>query len=189
MPAELQPSERRMAIKQAPLITPAEVREILAEPKETTKAVAWVPRPAPGQAQWMEFASPCRLRGETRDDIIFRMLYRPARTAVHGQAIITLNETCSASLFIGPHRVVGIDTNDAFHTNLAGTELPLYRNVLDQRTHQHLWHHEGEGYAEPIVPALNDIAALMPYFLQHANLILAGGFIHPFKGCQIELLI
>lgn len=178
-----------MATTQAPLITPAEVREILAEPKETTKAVTWAPRPAPGQAQWVEFVSSCRLRGETRDDIIFRTLYRPARTAVHGQAIITLAEACSASLFIGPHRVLGIDTNDAYHTNLAGSDLPLYRNVLDQRTHQHLWHHEGEGYAEPVVPALNDIASLIPYFLQRANLTLAGGFAHPLKGRQIELLI
>jgi hypothetical protein len=178
-----------MATKQAPLITPAEVREILAEPKETTKPVTWIPRPAPGQALWMEFSSSCRVRGETRDDIIVRMLYRPARTAVHGQAIITLSETCSASLFIGPHRVLGIDTNDAFHTNLAGSDLRLYRNVLDQRTHQHLWHHEGEGYAEPVIPALNDIASLMPYFLQRAHLTLEGGFAHPLKGRQIELLI
>jgi len=178
-----------MATTQAPLITPAEVREILAEPKETTKAVSWVARPAPGQALWMEFSSPCRLRRETRDDIIFRMSYRPARTAVHGQAIITLSETCSASLFIGPHRVLGIDTNDALHTSLTGSDQPLFRKTLDQRTHLHVWHHEGEGYAEPIVPALNDIASLIPYFLQRANLTLEGGFAHPQKGRQIELII
>ncbi|MVW79710.1 hypothetical protein [Bordetella sp. 02P26C-1] len=178
-----------MATKQAPLITPAEVREILAEPKETAKAVTWVHRPAPGQMQWMEFVSSCRLRGETRDDIIFRAIYRPARTAVYGQAAITLPAACSASLFIGPHRVLGIDTNDAYHTNVSGSDLPLYRKVLEQRTHLHIWHHEGEGYAEPIEPALNDIATLIPYFLQRANLTLPGGFAHPLKGRQIELLI
>lgn len=178
-----------MATKQAPLITPAEVREILAEPKETAKAVTWAPRPAPGQAQWMEYVSSCRLRGETRDDIIFRALYRPARTAVHGQAIITVTEACSASLFVGPHRVLGVDTNDAYHTNLAGKGLPFYRDVLNHRTHLHQWHHEGEGYAEPVETALNDIAALIPFFLQRANLTLAGGFAHPLKGRQIEFLI
>lgn len=178
-----------MATKQAPLITPAEVREILAEPKETAKAMTWVHRPAPGQVQWMEFMSSCRLRGETRDDIIFRAVYRPARTAVYGHAIITMAETCSASLFIGPHRVLGLDTNDAFHTNVAGSDLPNHRQVLEQRTHLHIWHHEGEGYAEPVEPALNDIATLIPVFLQQANLTLAGGFTHPLKGRQIELLI
>src|SRR3546814_20230218 len=75
--------QRPMANRPVPLITPAEVRAILAEPQETLKPVAWAPRPAPGHAQWLEFASACRLRGEARDDIIFRALYRPAPTAVH----------------------------------------------------------------------------------------------------------
>ncbi|WP_038852449.1 hypothetical protein [Bordetella petrii] len=178
-----------MANTQAPLITPAEVRDILAEPKETVKPVAWAPRPAAGHAQWMEFSSACRLRGEARDDIIFRAIYRPARTAVHGQAVIALAEACSASLFVGPHRVAGVDTGDAFHTSLVGKGRQHYRGVLADRTHRHVWHDDGEGYAEPVEPALNDIAALIPYFLRQANLVLTGGFAHPMKGRQIELLL
>ncbi|WP_407847271.1 hypothetical protein [Bordetella petrii] len=178
-----------MANTQAPLITAAEVRDILAEAKETVKPVAWAPRPSASHVQWMEFASACRLRGEARDDIIFRAVYRPARTAVHGQAVIAMREACSASLFIGPHRVLGVDTGEAFHTSLAGTGRPHYRQTLTERTHRHLWHDEGEGYAEPVEPALHDIAALIPYFLQCANLTLAGGFAHPLKGRQIELLL
>ncbi|MCD0504052.1 hypothetical protein [Bordetella petrii] len=178
-----------MANTQAPLITAAEVRDILAEPKETARPVAWVHRPAPGQVQWMEFASACRLRGETRDDIIFRAVYRPARTAVHGQAVIALAETCSASLFIGPHRVLGVDTGHTFHTNLVGKGRRHHGGVLTGRTHRHLWHEDGEGYAEPVEPGLDDIAALIPYFLKQANLALPGGFAHPLKGRQIELLI
>jgi len=178
-----------MANMQAPLITPAEVSDILAEPKETVKPVAWAPRPAAGQAHWMEFASACRLRGEARDDIIFRAIYRPARTAVHGQAVIAMPEACSASLFVGPHRVLGVDTGAAFHTSLVGKGRPHYRAVLSERTHRHVWHHDGEGYAEPVIPALDDIAALIPHFLQRANLVLAGGFAHPLKGRQIELLL
>jgi len=178
-----------MANKQAPLITAAEVREILAEPKETVKAVAWAARPGPGHAQWLEFASACRLRGEARDDILFRAIYRPARTAVHGQAVIAMAESCSASLFVGPHRVLGVDTVDGCHTSLAGKGRQHYRKTLADRTHRHVWHDDGEGYAEPVEPALNDIAALIPYFLQRANLTLAGGFAHPLKGRQIELLL
>jgi len=178
-----------MANKQAPLITAAEVREILAEPKETVKTVAWAARPSPGHAQWMEFVSACRLRGETRDDIIFRAIYRPARTAVHGQAVIAMSETCSASLFVGPHRVLGVDTGDGCHTSLAGKGRPHYRKLLADRTHRHVWHEDGEGYAEPVEPALHDIAALIPYFLRRANLTLAGGFAHPLKGRQIELVL
>src|SRR5690606_17172150 len=115
---------------QAPLINPAEVRDILSEPKETIKAVAWVSRPAAGQAQWMEFASTCRLRGEPRDDVIFRAVYRAASTSVHGVAVINVPEACSASLFVGPHRVLGVDTGDAFHTNLVGRGLPYHGQVL-----------------------------------------------------------
>ncbi|HYG44822.1 MAG TPA: hypothetical protein VEA17_18030 [Bordetella sp.] len=178
-----------MAYTHVPLITPAEVHDILAEPKETVKPVAWAPRPAAGHAQWMEFCSACRVRGEARDDIIFRAIYRPARTAVHGQAVIAMAEACSASLFVGPHRVMGVDTGDTFHTSLIGKGRPHYRDRLAERTHRHVWHDDGEGYAEPVVPPLEDIATLIPYFLQQANLVLAGGFAHPLKGRQIELLL
>lgn len=174
---------------QAPLISPSEVRDILAAPKETVKPVAWTARPAAGQAQWMEYASTCRLRGEARDDIIFRAVYRPAGTAVHGLAVIALPETCSASLFVGPHRVLGVDTTDAFHTSLVGAGRPHHGVVLQSRTHLHTWHDDGEGYAEPVEPPLNDLAAVVSYFLQQANLALAGGFAHPLKGRQIELLV
>ena len=93
-----------MANKSEPLITVDEVQEILAEPKETVKPVAWVPKPAANNVQWMEFSSPCKVKGEVREDVIFRVTYR-ARTDVHGQATIFLAETFCASLFVGPHRV------------------------------------------------------------------------------------
>ena len=94
-----------MANKSEPLITVDEVQEILAEPKETVKPVAWVPKPAANNVQWMEFSSPCKVKGEVREDVIFRVTYRAARTDVHGQATIFLAETFCASLFVGPHRV------------------------------------------------------------------------------------
>ncbi len=107
-----------MAKKFEPLITADEVQEILAEPKETVKPIAWIPKPALTDLQWMEFASPCRIKGEVREDVIFRATYRGARTAVHGQATIFLAEAFCASLFVGPHRVFGVDTDDSFHTSL-----------------------------------------------------------------------
>ncbi|KOF52871.1 hypothetical protein AD428_17445 [Achromobacter sp. DMS1] len=178
-----------MANKFEPLITVDEVREILAEPKETARPVSWTPRPAAGNAQWMEFCSPCRIKGEVRDDVLFRATYRAARTDVYGQATIFLSEAFSASLFVGPHRVYGVDTDDAFHTSLAGSGRPHYRKPLADRSHEHLWTDEGEGYAEPVTPALQTIGALMDYFLPRANLALVGGFAHPLKGRQIELIL
>lgn len=47
----------------------------------------------------------------------------------------------------------------------------------------------GEGYAEPVTPPLQTIAALMQHFLPRANLTLTGGFAHPLKGRQIELIL
>ncbi|CAJ50210.1 hypothetical protein BAV2598 [Bordetella avium 197N] len=185
-----------MANKVEPLITPDEVQEILAEPKETVKPISWVHKPgpsttAPGVAAslWMEFSTACQIKGEIREDIIFRALYRGARTVVRGQAAIMIGEAFSASLFVGPHRVLGVDTGDSFHSSLVGNGLPNYRRVLPDRSHQHIWVAEGEGYAEPVTPALGSITALMDYFLPRANLTLAGGFAHPLKGRQIELIL
>ncbi|HCW20441.1 MULTISPECIES: hypothetical protein [Achromobacter] len=178
-----------MANKFEPLITVDEVQEILAEPKETVKPISWIPKPAANNIQWMEFASACKVKGDARDDVIFRVIYRGARTAVHGQATIFLTEAFSASLFVGPHRVFGVDTDDSFHTSLVGVGRPQYRKPLADRSHEHIWVDEGEGYAEPIVPALHTIGALMQYFLPRANLTLAGGFAHPLKGRQIELIL
>ncbi|WP_459615028.1 hypothetical protein [Bordetella sp. 2513F-2] len=178
-----------MANHVEPLITPDEVQEILADPKETVTPIQWKPRPAAGSAQWVEFSSACRVKGEVREDVIFRATYRSARTAVQGQAAIMLAETFGASLFVGPHRVFGVDTGDTFHTSLVGAGRPQHRKVLADRTHAHVWVDEGEGYAEPVVPALHDIGALMDYFLPRANLTLAGGFAHPLKGRQIELML
>lgn len=178
-----------MANKFEPLITVDEVQEILAEPKETVRQITWIPKPAASDSQWLEFASPCRVKGEVRDDVIFRAIYRGARTDVHGQATIFLPEAFCASLFVGPHRVFGVDTDDAFHTSLVGQGRPHYRKPLADRSHEHIWVDEGEGYAEPIVPALHTIAKLMQYFLPRANLTLTGGFAHPLKGRQIELIL
>lgn len=183
-----------MANKVEPLITPDEVQEILAEPKETVKPISWVHRPlaASGNAApalWMEFASACRVKGEIRDDVIFRVFYRSPRTCVQGQAAIMVGETFGASLFVGPHRVFGVDTDESFHSSLVGNGLPNYRRVLADRSHQHIWVAEGEGYAEAVTPALNSISALIEYFLPRANLTLAGGFAHPLKGRQIELIL
>jgi len=178
-----------MANKFEPLITVDEVQEILAEPKETVKPIAWAPKPAASNPQWLGFACACRVKGEVREDVIFRATYRGARTAVHGQATIFLAEAFCASLFVGPHRVFGVDTDDSFHTSLVGEGRPQYRKPLADRSHEHIWVDEGEGYAEPIVPALQNIGALMQYFLPRANLTLTGGFAHPLKGRQIELIL
>nr|WP_314363468.1 hypothetical protein [uncultured Achromobacter sp.] len=178
-----------MANKFEPLITVDEVQEILAEPKETVKPISWIPKPAANNIQWMEFASPCKVKGDARDDVIFRVTYRGARTVVHGQATIFLTEAFCASLFVGPHRVFGVDTDDSFHTSLVGEGRPHFRKPIADRSHEHIWVDEGEGYAEPIVPALHTIGALMQYFLPRANLTLVGGFAHPLKGRQIELIL
>ncbi len=53
-----------MAKKFEPLITVDEVQEILAEPKETVKPIAWIAKPAANEIRWMEFASPCRIKGK-----------------------------------------------------------------------------------------------------------------------------
>ncbi|AUL48020.1 Uncharacterised protein [Bordetella trematum] len=181
-----------MAHKVEPLITPDEVQEILAEPKETAKPIVWVHKPLTAGSEgplWMEFSCPCKVKGEIREDVIFRTLYRGARTLVQGQAAIMIGEAFSASLFVGPHRVYGADTDDSFHSSLAGQGLPYYRQVLQDRSHQHVWVAEGEGYAEPVTPALTSIGVLMDHFLSRANLTLAGGFAHPLKGRQIELIL
>ncbi|OZI39875.1 hypothetical protein CEK29_17110 [Bordetella genomosp. 5] len=179
-----------MANKVEPLITPDEVQEILAAPKETTKAIAWSGKPAGGgPAQWMEFSCACKVEGEVRDDVTFRVIYRAARTDVQGQAAVMLGETFSASLFVGPHRVLGVDTDDSFHTSVVGADLPHFRKPLTARSHLHVWVAEGEGYAEPVTPDLADIGALMDHFLPRANLSLTGGFVHPYKGRQIELIL
>lgn len=178
-----------MANKLEPLITVAEALEVLAEHKETVKPISWVPKPVGGNVQWMDFTSVCLVKGELRDDVIFRMTYRHARTEVHGQATILLPESFCASLFVGPHRVYGVDTDDAVHTNHVGTGMPHYRKRLADRSHEHLWVAEGEGYAQPVEPALLTIASLMDYFLPKANLTLTGGFAHPLKGRQIEFIL
>jgi hypothetical protein len=85
--------------------------------------------------------------------------------------------------------VFGVDTDDSFHTSLVGEGRPQYRKPLADRSHEHIWVDDGEGYAEPIVPALQNIGALMQYFLPRANLTLTGGFAHPLKGRQIELIL
>lgn len=179
-----------MANKVEPLITPDEVQEILAEPKETVKPISWVHKPT-GVAEplWMEFSSACRVKGEVREDVIFRVQYRHARTCVQGQATIMLPETFSASLFVGPHRVVGVDTDDSFHTSMVGSNLPYYRKLLTDRSHEHIWVAGGEGYAQPVEPALSNVGALIDFFLPRANLTLAGGFAHPLKGRQIEFIL
>ncbi len=178
-----------MANKLEPLITVAEVLEVLAEHKETVKPISWAPKPVGGNVQWMDFASPCRVKGEVREDVIFRMTFRHARTDVHGQATILLPESFCASLFVGPHRVYGVDTDDAVHTSLVGAGRPLFRKPLPERSHEHIWVDEGEGYAQPVVPALSTIASLIAYFLPKANLTLTGGFAHPLKGRQIEFIL
>ena len=88
---------------------------------------------------------------------------------MHGQATIFLAETFCASLFVGPHRVYGVDTDDSFHTSLVGEGRPLFRKPLADRSHEHLWVDAGEGYAEPVTPPLQTIAALMQHFLPRAN--------------------
>ncbi|SNW20857.1 Uncharacterised protein [Bordetella pertussis] len=109
-----------MANNVEPLIAPDEVQEILAEPKETTKPISWAHKPAASNSQWQEFSCACRLKGDVREDILFRITYRGARTAVFGQATIFLPEAFGASLFVGPHRVFGVDTDDSFHTSMVG---------------------------------------------------------------------
>ncbi|AZW43477.1 hypothetical protein [Bordetella bronchiseptica] len=178
-----------MANKVEPLITPDEVQEILAEPKETIKPISWAHKPAASNSQWQEFSCACRVKGEVREDILFRITYRGARTAVFGQATIFLPEAFGTSLFVGPHRVFGVDTDDSFHTSMVGENLPQFRKALADRSHQHIWVEAGEGYAEPVVPALESIGALVDYFLPRANLTLTGGFAHPLKGRQIELIL
>ncbi|SUW81213.1 Uncharacterised protein [Bordetella pertussis] len=83
----------------------------------------------------------------------------------------------------------GVDTDDSFHTSMVGENLPQFRKALADRSHQHIWVEAGEGYAEPVVPALESIGALVDYFLPRANLTLTGGFAHPLKGRQIELIL
>ncbi|MDQ8032521.1 hypothetical protein CEG14_19465 [Bordetella genomosp. 1] len=178
-----------MANKVEPLITPDEVQEILAAPKETVKAIAWSGRPVGGPAQWMEFSCACKVAGEVREDVTFRVIFRAARTDVYGQAAVMVAEAFSASLFVGPHRVLGVDTDDSFHTSVVGSHLPHFRKPLTERSHRHVWVEEGEGYAEPVTPALDTIGALMEDFLPRANLTLTGGFAHPYKGRQIELIL
>nr|WP_033477380.1 hypothetical protein [Bordetella pertussis] len=189
-----------MANNVEPLIAPDEVQEILAEPKETTKPISWAHKPAASNSQWQEFSCACRLKGDVREDILFRITYRGARTAVFGQATIFLPEAFGASLFVGPHRVFGVDTDDSFHTSMVGENLPQFRKAqrmpqitrapqMADRSHQHIWVEAGEGYAEPVVPALESIGALVDYFLPRANLTLTGGFAHPLKGRQIELIL
>lgn len=70
-----------------------------------------------------------------------------------------------------------------------GEGRPLFRKPLADRSHEHLWVDAGEGYAEPVTPPLQTIAALMQHFLPRANLTLTGGFAHPLKGRQIELIL
>ena len=178
-----------MANKLEPLIMPDEVRDILAQSKETANSMRWQPKPAAGNAQWMEFTSVCKVQGELREDVIFRASYRGAQTAVHGQAAILLKETYSASLFVGPHRIYGLDNGDTLHTSVIGVGRPYYRKPLSERSHEHLWSDDGEGYAEPVIPALERIDAFMQHFLAQTKLTLNGGFIHPFKGRQIELTV
>ena len=144
-----------MAKKFEPLITADEVQEILAEPKETVKPIAWIPKPALTDLQWMEFASPCRIKGEVREDVIFRATYRGARTRRARQATIFSWPGLCASLFVGPHRVFGVDTDDSFHTSLVGEGRPQFRKALADRSHEHLWVDEGEGCRARRAPALS----------------------------------
>ena len=58
----------------------------------------------------------------------------------------------------------GVDTDDSFHTSLVGEGRPLFRKPLADRSHEHLWVDAGEGYAEPVTPPLQTIAALMQHF-------------------------
>ena len=160
----------------------------LAEPKETTKPISWAYKPAASNSQWQELQRACRLKGDVREDILShhlpRRAYRRVRPGHHLPA-----RSLRASLFVGPHRVFGVDTDDSFHTSMVGENLPQFRKALADRSHQHIWVEAGEGYAEPVVPALESIGVLVDYFPPRANLTLTGGFAHPLKGRQIELIL
>ncbi|WP_017454413.1 hypothetical protein [Herbaspirillum rubrisubalbicans] len=170
------------------VLSVADAQQIIAEAKTTVRLMEWIPKKTKSNLQWIEFVSACSIQSEIREDVMFRAQYRAGRTIAAGESRIETAEIFNASLCVGPFRILALDSADTPHKNKVGTGYPLHLHSITSRTHKHIWTPEGYGYAEPVEPALDDIESLINAFLPMANLTLLGGFNHPLRGNQMELL-
>ncbi len=170
-----------MLNKNDTLISLDEANAIIQEYKETVKPIEWVAKIESMTLPWLTYQTSCRVNSEIREDIMFITQYRQSRVEIKGAATINIPEQFTASLNVGRHRIIALDTNNKSHTNNVGVGLPFYKQRILSRTHVHIWTPEGYGYVEPVEPPLNDYEALVKDFLIRANINLIGGFEHPLK--------
>lgn len=165
------------------------VTALLELEKQLLRVVEWTDRPSVKVPQWRQFESRCIAGSDETEYLIFRAHYRPNANVVIGDSIVHLPETCYVSLFVGPHRIFGIDSQQGqTHTNKIGYGRPYYKKTLRNPTHMHVWTEAGDGYVEPIEPPLLDLKDIFSEFRTRVNLWLNGDFHHPQRGEQLHLL-
>lgn len=169
-------------------LTVAEADAIIAAAKFTVKPMEWVPKRSSANPRWLEFVSVCQIDNEIREDLFFRSQFRASKIEVVGAARIEYKAIYNAAITAGGERIFALDADDTPHTNKVGAGKPWYQKTLRGRFHLHSWTSEGDGYAEPVDEALDDIELLVARFLHLANLELISEFRHPLHGTQLDLL-
>lgn len=157
--------------------------------KQLIRVMEWTDRSSVKNPQWKQFESKCYAGSSESDELIFRAHYRPAGNIVRQRAIIPIPEACHISLFIGEHRVYGIDSQlGQAHRNKKGKGLKFHGKLITSHTHIHMWTNEGEGYVEPIEPPIVELEDVIAEFCKRAILYLNGAFLHPQQGKQLLLI-
>lgn len=170
------------------LPTADDVASFIELKKQLVRVMEWSNRPSVKVPQWLQFESQCYLGTEISDELKFAAHYRPATNLVKGLAVIAIPEAFYVSLLMREHRIIAIDTCPGQkHTNKKGRGLPYSDQSINSTTHIHIWTERGEGYAEPIDPAIVEVDKIIAEFCRRVNLWLNGEFAHPMQGKQLTL--
>lgn len=165
------------------------VAALLELEKQIVRVMEWTDRPSAKIPQWRQFESRCTAGSTETETLIFRAHYRPKANVVLGSSIVLMAETCYVSLFVGPHRIFGIDSQvGQVHTNKIGYGRTYYKKTIKCPSHIHVWTDAGEGYVEPLEPPVTELKDIFSEFKARVNLWLNGEYLHPLHGEQLKLL-
>ncbi|WP_248322003.1 hypothetical protein [Caballeronia sp. Sq4a] len=180
--------------KAKPVLSVDEAQALIAMEKSTVRPMEWVAKKQVSNPQWVQYVSACRIAtadggSEIREDLFFLTQFRARKIEIVGGATIEYEEQYNAAFMVGGERILAVDADSTPHTNKVGRGLPWYKKRVPGRYHLHIWTEDGYGYTEPIFQELDDIELAISHFLPLANLNLLGGFVHPLKGSQMDLLL
>ena len=166
-----------------------DVAAFIALKKSLVRIMEWTNRPSSKSPQWMQFESKCYLGTTLSEEATFRAHYRPAGIKEKGAATIVIPEAFYVSIGLREHRVVAIDTLPGqTHTNRIVPGMPFSGAKIDATTHWHVWTIAGDGYVEPVEPAIIELEEIIDYFCGRVNLLLNGKFYHPMFGKSGSLI-